>query len=469
MNKHTRLLLLWLTMPCAIATVKAQTTTTASVWLTKADRSALFAKQPETIKFSAKASQANTITVNDMQTYQPIDGFGFALTGGSAEHIIKMTAPARAELLKNIFAFDKDNIGVSYLRLSIGSSDLNERVFSYDDMPQGQTDPDLKHFDLGPDKQDVIPVMQEILRINPHIKILGSPWSPPAWMKTNNDTRGGRLKPEFEKAYANYLVKYIQGMKANGITIDAITVQNEPLHPGNNPSLLLVAPDEAEFIKNHLGPAFKTAGITTKIILYDHNADRPDYPISILNDPEASKYVDGSGFHLYGGKIEALSTVHDAFPNKNIYFTEQMVVEHENSPTINIINPVKRLIIGATRNWSKVVLEWNLAADPQYKPYTDRGGCPSCQGAVTIDGDKVTRNIAFYSVAHASKFVRPGSVRIASDENEVLQNVAFKTPAGKIVLIVANTSKDAQTFSIKYKGKTAEATLDGGSVATYTW
>lgn len=336
-------------------------------------------------------------------------------------------------------------------------------------MPDGQIDPELKHFDLAEDKQDVIPVLKRILAINPHIKILGSPWSPPAWMKTNNDTRGGRLKPEFYQAYANYLVKYIQGMKANGITIDAITIQNEPLHPGNNPSLLLVAPDEADFIKNHLGPAFKAAKITTKIIIYDHNADRPDYPISILNDPKANKYIDGSGFHLYGGKIDALTTVHDAYPNKNIYFTEQMVVEHENSPTINIVNPVKRLIIGATRNWSKVVLEWNLAADPQYKPYTDRGGCPSCQGAVTIDGDKVTRNIAYYSVAHASKFVRPGSMRIASDENETLPNVAFKTPAGKRVLIVANTSKDIQTFNIKYKGKVAVATLDGGSVATYIW
>jgi glucosylceramidase len=440
-----------------------------NIWLTKADRSALFEKQKQSLKFTGLANQNTTITVNDNKTYQPIDGFGFALTGGSAEHIIKMGTASRAELLKNLFAFNNDNIGISYLRLSIGSSDLNERVFSYDDLQDGQTDPELKHFDLGPDRQDVIPVLKEILRINPHIKILGSPWSPPAWMKTNNDTRGGRLKPEFYQAYASYLVKYIKGMKAEGITIDAITVQNEPLHPGNNPSLLMVAPDEADFIKNHLGPAFKAARISTKIIIYDHNADRPDYPISILNDPQARKYIDGSGFHLYGGKIEALTVVHDADPDKNIYFTEQMVVERENSPTINIVNPVKRLIIGATRNWSKVVLEWNLAADPQYKPYTDRGGCPSCQGAVTIDGDKVTKNIAYYSVAHASKFVRPGSLRIASDINETLPNVAFKSPDDKKILIVANTSKDTQTFNIKYKDKIAVATLDAGSVATYIW
>ena len=459
----------WVVVLLLTTLAKAQTVPEITVWLTKADRSVLFQRQDQALKFKKTAGQSTTITVNDGKTYQPIDGFGFALTGGSAEHIIRMSAANRAELLKNLFAWNKDNIGISYLRLSIGSSDLNEKVFSYDDLPDGQTDPELKHFDLGPDKTDVIPVLKEILRINPNIKILGSPWSPPAWMKTNNDTRGGRLKPEYYPVYAQYLVKYIKAMKAEGITINTLTVQNEPLHPGNNPSLLLVAPDEADFIGNNLGPAFAAAGITTKIIIYDHNADRPDYPISILNNPKAAKYIDGSGFHLYGGKIDALTTVHDAFPNKNIYFTEQMVVEHENSPVINITNPVDRLIIGATRNWSRFVLEWNLAADPQYKPYTDRGGCPSCQGAVTIEGDKVTRNIAYYSVAHAAKFVRPGSTRIASDDNEILPNVAFKTPDGKKVLIVANKSNETQTFNITYKGKSAAATLDGGSVATYIW
>lgn len=469
MSKSTRFLSAWMMLTGLTFTAIAQKPAEASLWLTKADRSALFEKQPQSLQFTATANGNTTITVNDTKTYQPIDGFGFALTGGSAQGIIRMTSASRAELLKNLFAVSGNNIGISYLRLSIGASDLNEKVFSYDDMPDGQTDPELKHFDLGPDKVDVIPVMKEILKINPKIKILGSPWSPPTWMKTNNDARGGRLKPELYPVYAKYLVKYIQAMKANGITIDAITIQNEPLHPGNNPSLLLVAPDEADFIKNHLGPLFKVSKITAKIIIYDHNADRPDYPISILNDPKAKKYIDGSGFHLYGGKIEALTTVHDAHPNKNVYFTEQMVVERENSPTINIINPVRRLIIGATRNWSKVVLEWNLAADPQYKPYTDRGGCPSCQGAVTIDGDKVTKNIAYYSVAHASKFVRPGSYRIASDDLDALPNVAFKTPDGKKVLIVANVSKEAKTFNIKYKGKVAISTLEAGSVGTYIW
>jgi glucosylceramidase len=439
------------------------------VWLTRADRSALFAQQKTRLKFTKASAASPAIQINDQTTYQSIDGFGFSLTGGSAMHIIKMNPQIRTALLQELFATDGDAIGISYLRLSIGASDLNERVFSYNDLKEGKTDLELKKFDLGPDKADVIPVLQEILAINPKIKILGSPWSPPAWMKTSFDARGGMLKPDFYPVYADYLVRYIQEMKKLGIHIDAITVQNEPLHPGNNPSLLMVAPDQGMFIKNNLGPAFKKAGLDTKIILYDHNADRPDYPISILDDPEARKYVDGSGFHLYGGKIEALTDVRNAHPDKNIYFTEQMVVDGRDSSVINIVSPVKRLIIGATRNWSRNVLEWNLAADPENKPFTDRGGCPTCQGAVTIDQDKVTRNLAYYSVAHASKFVRPGSVRIASTESQGLSNVAFKTPEGKIVLIVANTGDQKSTFTISHKGKMLSTSLDKGSVGTYVW
>lgn len=457
-------------MGCAFtfsAAVMAQSQ--PQVWLTKADRTALFTRQATGLSLATAQNKQPTIVVNDKESFQSIDGFGYALTGGSAQHIVKMSAQARAALLKELFATNGTNIGVSYIRLSIGASDLNEKVFSYNDLPEGQTDLEQAKFDLGPDKADVIPVMKEILAINPKIKIMGSPWSPPLWMKTTYDARSGMLKPEYYRAYAKYFVRYVQDMQKAGIPIDAITVQNEPLHPGNNPSLLMVAPDQAVFVKQFLGPAFAKANIKTKIIVYDHNADRPDYPISILDDPAAKKYIDGSAFHLYGGKIEALTDVHNAHPDKNIYFSEQMVVEQPDAATINIVNPVKRLIIGATRNWSKNVLEWNLAADPENKPYTDRGGCSMCQGAVTINGDNYSRNLAYFSIAHASKFVRPGSVRIASNELNGLANVAFKTPDGKHVLVVANTGKDAAAFNISQNGKTYAATLDKGAVATYIW
>ena len=452
-----------------IANGYAQTNTGIDVWLTNPDKSALFTHQDKQLHFDVATGNGAVITVNDKQIYQSMVGFGFALTGGSAMHIINMNAESRTKLLHEVFATDNDNIGVSYLRLSIGSSDLNDHVFSYDDLPEGETDINMDKFDLVPDEKDVIPVMKEILAINPSIKILGSPWSPPKWMKTNDDTRGGRLKPEYYTAYARYFVKYILLMKAEGITIDAITVQNEPLHPGNNPSLLLTAPEERDFVKNNLGPAFKAAGITTKILIYDHNADRPDYPITILDDPEAAKYIDGSAFHLYGGKIEALNYVHDAHPDKNIYFTEQMVVQFHDTARMIIASPVSEVIIGATRNWCRNVLEWNLAAGPDFKPYTDRGGCSMCQGAVTINGNDYSKNIAYYSMAHISKFVRPGSVRIATNDIESLPNVAFITPENKKVLIVANEDNAPQTFTINYDGKNASVTLQGKAVATFVW
>ncbi|HEX4644036.1 MAG TPA: glucosylceramidase, partial [Verrucomicrobiae bacterium] len=243
-------------------------------WLTDPDKTARFEKQKTALLFSRAAGQVQTIDVTDAQAFQNIDGFGCCLTGGSAMNLMRMDTAKRAALLKELFATDGTNIGISYLRVSIGASDLNDHVFSYDDLPPGQTDLNLARFSLEPDRADVIPVLKEILAINPDIKILGSPWSPPAWMKTNHDTRGGSLKPEYYEAYANYFVKYIQGMRAEGIRIDAITVQNEPLNPNNNPSLLMPAPEQANFIKRHLGPAFKRTGVDTKIILYDHNADR---------------------------------------------------------------------------------------------------------------------------------------------------------------------------------------------------
>lgn len=435
-------------------------------WLTDPTHQVLFAQQPS-IPVAKPHTQPKTIRVDTSKTYQPIDGFGYTLTGGSAALLQQMGDTARATLLKELFTTTGKGIGVSYLRVSVGASDLDERVFSYDDLPAGQTDPTLAKFNLAPDQVALIPMLKQILALNPTIKILGSPWSPPIWMKTNHNSTGGSLKPAFYDAYAQYFVRYIQEMAKEGIRIDAITIQNEPLHPGNNPSLLMLPAEQAQFIKKSLGPAFKTAGIQTKIILYDHNADRPDYPISVLSDSGARPYIDGSAFHLYAGSIGALSKVHDAFPNKNLYFTEQWIGAPGNLKG-DLAWHVRELIIGATRNWSRTVLEWNLAADPQQNPHTP-GGCMECLGALTIDGDSVSRNPAYYNIAVAAKFVRPGSVRIASDETKSLPNVAFKTPTGQMVLIVLNDSMVDQSFGIQYGKQQASATLSAGAVGTYVW
>lgn len=450
---------------------RAQKKPVAEAWLTDPANAVFFSRQmPYTLRpdASAVASGLPMIRVDAAKRYQSMDGFGYSFTGGSATHLMKMSAPARTALLRELFGTEGNHIGTSYLRLTIGASDLNAYVFSYNDLPAGQTDTALRHFDLGPDKKDVIPVLKEILKVNPRIRFMGSPWSPPVWMKTNGDTRGGSLKPEYYPAYAKYFVKYIRAMQKEGIVIDAVTVQNEPLHPGNNPSLLMPADEQAVFVRDHLGPAFRKAGIKTKIIIYDHNADKPEYPVSILNDAGARKYIDGSAFHLYGGKISALSTVHDAHPDKNLYFTEQWV-GGPGDMRGDISWHTEQLIIGASRNWSKTVLEWNLSSDPQYQPHTDRGGCDRCLGAVTIDVDKVTRNPAYYIIAHAAKWVRPGSVRVATGVPEGLPNVAFITPAGRTVLIVLNTAKQKQVFHIGDKGRYLVTSLEPGAVASYIW
>jgi glucosylceramidase len=442
-----------------------QTTAKVSSWITQADGSVALKKQKIQSTFGKVNAKYPVITVDDKQRYQKIDGFGFTLTGGSAQLINKLHSAEKKRLLDELFRTTGNGIGISYLRISLGASDLNEDVFTYDDMPPGQTDPQLSHFSLAKDA-GVIALLKDILKINPGIKILGSPWTAPSWMKTNESSKGGKLKEDCYAVYAQYLVKYIYAMNAKGITIDAITLQNEPLNPKNNPSLVMEAAEQAAFIKNNVGPAFKSAGIKTKIVLYDHNADRPDYPIDILKDAEARKYVDGSAFHLYGGKIEALSEVHNAYPDKNLYFTEQWVGAPGDFNE-NLNWHINNLIIGATRNWARTVLEWNLAADAAYAPHTP-GGCTECLGAITIEKN-ITRNVAYYIIGHASKFVPPGSVRIASNISGDLVNVAFLTPQRKKVLIVINNGKAEAAFNINDGRQAALCRLGAGAVGTFCW
>jgi len=439
-----------------------------ALWLTNTDKSVLFQQQNVALDFGTGPAVQPVITVDTTQTYQTIDGFGYALTGGSAQLIYSLPTTQRLALEQEIFGTDSTHIGVSYLRLTIGASDMSARVFSYDDNASpAQPDTTLANFDLSDDKTYLVPLLKEILAVNPTIRLLASPWSPPAWMKSNNSPAGGSLLPKYYPVYAQYFVKYIQAMKAGGITIDAITPQNEPLNANNNPSNVMQDTAEDLFVRDYLGPAFQSAGITTKIIVWDHNCDVPSYPEYILGDAAAAQYVDGSAWHLYGGDISALSTVHDAFPGKNVYFTEQYVGGPGNFDG-DLDWALRNLIVGATRNWSRNVLEWNMAADASYGPHTS-GGCGVCQGAFTIQGSAVTRNTSYYIIAHASKFVRPGSVRVASNVTSLLQNVAFLTPSGRKVLIVLNDNPGAQTFTVQFNGKNFPTTLNAHAVATYVW
>lgn len=435
-----------------------------NAYITSGDQTQLLQKQSLTLSQVEDANSTTRILIDSQQKFQTIDGFGFTLTGGSALLIQQMPLKQRNALLQELFGKTTDAISISYLRISVGASDLSESVFSYNDLAVGETDTLLQQFNLSKDTIHLIPLIKQILAINPSMKFMATPWSPPTWMKTNNNSMGGSLIPQYYRAYARYLVKYIQAMKANGISIDALTIQNEPQHGGNNPSMLMTAAEQAAFIKDHLGPMFAKLAINTKIIIWDHNCDHPEFPIHILNDAAANRYIDGSAFHLYAGDISALSAVKKAHPNKNIYFTEQWTGS-KGSFDGDLKWHVKNVLLGSLQNHSKITLEWNLANDTSFGPHTP-GGCTECKGALTIKKSVVTRNVAYYIIAHAAKFVPPGSVRIHSNSTQNFESVAFLTPEGSTILILLNNGTALDSLNIGYSKQWVNLSLKAGSVAT---
>jgi glucosylceramidase len=439
------------------------------VWLTSADQQALFDRQSSQFGFNDNTADLPLIALDTNPSYQTIEGFGFSLTGGSAMLIAALPDADRQALLRELFLPEGDGIGISCLRLSIGASDLSERCFSYDDMPDGETDLELAQFDLNAGDTEVIRLVQDILALNPTLKIIATAWSAPRWMKTNQAFIGGKLKPKYYAVYAAYLVKYLQAMREQGILIHATTPQNEPLNQKNEPSMIMEAPEQAEFIKDHLGPALRDAGLAdVELFCWDHNCDVKEYPLTVFADADARQYLSGSAWHLYGGDISVLSEMHQAYPDMKLYFTEQWVGS-DGEFGGDLMWHARHVLIGSLRNWSRAVLEWNLASDPFCGPHTP-GGEARCVGALTINGDQVTRNVAYYVIAHAAKFVRPGSVRINSgDQNDYLPNVAFLTPESSVVLIVLNDTADPQAFAIQYQGKSALVELPASSVASYVW
>ena len=405
-----------------------------AAWITSGDRRFLLSEQNGPVPDGASLA-ATPIKIDAGRTCQRVRGFGFSLTGGSALLLSRLEPTRRRDLLQELFS--PAGIAISCLRLTIGASDLSPSAFSYDDLPDGASDPDLERFDLFAGDPDLVPVLQEIVAINPDLFIMASPWSAPPWMKTNGGFIGGELKPECHDVYARYFARYLLAMRAHGIDIRAITVQNEPGNHKNEPSMVMDAEQMAEFIGRFLEPALRQAGLKTELYCHDHNCDRPDYPLAVLADPSANRYTSGAAFHLYGGDISAMTQVHDRHPDKSCLFTEQWVGAHDPFEGALMWHG-ERVLVGALRNWAEIVLEWNLASDPTCGPHTP-GGEMNCLGALTLDGQSVTRNVAYYLIAHAAKFIPPGSLRIESDQDAALPNAAFLTPDGRIVVIAVNT------------------------------
>ena len=449
--------------------------------------------QRQNLHFKAKAAPDSTaplITVDEAQRFQEIDGFGASLTDSAAWLFAKKLTPTQIDgAFKTLFS-RKDGIAVSFLRQPIGSSDLAVTFYSYDDLCEqgdkacttaaGLADAKLEHYSLKHDQEYILPLLKKAIDINPSIRVMLSPWSPPGWMKSSGSMLGSvkdekhpsSLKPEFYPALASYLVKTIVGYQAAGVPVYAFSIQNEPLYaPPTYSGMQMLAADQAAFIADALGPAMTGAGLKTKLMTYDHNWDRPDYAETVLKDPRASVLVDGTAWHHYAGDPSVMTKNHEEFPQKEQWVTESSGGNWQKG---NVFAEEAAELIAVTRNWSKAYVLWALATDQNRGPHV--GGCDTCRGLVTIDltnpeRPSVRPELDYYVLGQASKFLSPGAVRIASDEpaGTQLKDVAFRNPDGTIVLYTLNAGTTAQQLRIGFHGKTVATTLPAGSVATFIW
>lgn len=397
-------------------------------------------------------SETTTILLDDQQTYQEMDGFGASFTDSSAYLINQiLSEEQRAEVMTRLF-HPKEGIGLSVIRNPMGASDYARTVYSYNDLPENQTDPECSGFSIAHDEADVIPLTQKALELNPDLKLFASPWSAPGWMKTSGSMITGQLKNEWYPAYAEYFVKYIQAYASHGLPIHAVTPQNEALYePGHYPGMLMPAEAQADFIKNHLKPALLRNDIQSKILCYDHNWDRPDYPLTVLE--EAGEEVDGVAWHWYGGEASAQTKVYEAFAGKEVHFTEGSGGEWI-PPFEQAFSNVIRTGIEILRNYSKSFVLWNMALDENNGPTVPGFGKSTCRGIVKVNQQtkELTYTLDYYALAHFSALIRPKAVRIDSSSNEAsIRSVAFKNTDGSIAVVLFNDGEETGNVQVQLK------------------
>jgi len=423
------------------------------------------------ISFGQKRAPELTIFVNDAVRYQEIDGFGASITDSSAWLLRNKLSDSQFQQVMEMLFDREKGIGLTLLRQPMGASDFALEDYTYDDMPPGASDTELHRFSIEKDQRYIIPVLRAALKINPRIKILATPWSPPAWMKSNDSLVQGTLRPENYDAMAGYFVKFVKAYEQAGVPIFGVTIQNEPLNSeADYPSLLMSSSEQAAFLGSALGPAFRAAGLRTKIFIFDHNWDLTRYPIEILADAKATAYASGIAIHCYGGNAVAQSELHERFPDLPIWMTECSGGSWQKG---NLLDEQVRLIIDSTRNWSRSVILWNLALDQNHDPHL--GGCKNCRGVITVKvddtGAEAIPTVDFTALAHVSKFVQPGARRIDSNTfgPGSLEDVAFRNPDGSLVLLVLNSGSKPVTFNVGWEKKHAVYTLPGNAAATLLW
>ena len=441
----------------------------AEMWLTTADQTQKLAPQnPQAPVGRATGDEA--ITIDTSKHFQKMHGFGAAITDASAEVLSALPDAKRKAIMTELFGRANGGLGLSFTRLTVGASDFSSSDYSYDDTPGNAPDPELHYFSIDPAKKYVLPRVREALAINPDLLVMISPWSAPAWMKTSKSLVTGQLVPQYYPAFANYLARTVQAFGREGVPVSMLTIQNEPnFEPGDYPGERVDPPQRAEIIGKHVGRAFKRLGLHTQILDWDHNWDHPEMPLAVLRDPAARQYVSGIAWHCYNGDVSAQSPVHDGFPGKDAWLTECSGGGWSPNYAEVLGWMTGKLIIGASNNWSRGTLLWNLALDPSHGPHT--GGCTDCRGVVTIDPKTgaITRNVEYYVLGHASRFVLPGAYRVAtSKRGEQVEAAAFLNPDGSRVAILHRQSGNGPV-TIALDGERYSVALPGGSVATLRW
>lgn len=442
------------------------------LWLSTEDRRLQLARQPE-VELHARGSEPADIVIDVNKTFQTMAGFGAAMTDSSAWLLQnKLNGLQRNALLHELYG-PPPNLNLNMMRLTIGASDFSLKLYTLDDVPAGQEDPQLKHFNVTPNLRDVIPTVREVLSINPALLIIASSWSAPAWMKTSQNVIGGELLEQYESTYADYLVKYLDAYRGYGIPIFALTLQNEPSYsPITYPGMEMSATTRARVIGQYLGPKLAARKEKTRILEWDHNWNQPEQTLTVLADPDASRYIDGVAWHCYEGSQYVQGRVHRAYPKKDTYITECSGGDWASSVNGELIWFSRNLLVTGIRQWARGVLYWNLALDENHGPHF--GGCAACKGVITIDSrtGAVSRNDEYYAFAHFSQFLFPGAIRVESTatDKEHIDNVAFQNVSdGSIVLVVVNSNKEARPVSVAQDQTRFEYTMPPRSVATFVW
>ncbi|MGZ6607417.1 MAG: glycoside hydrolase family 30 protein [Solirubrobacteraceae bacterium] len=453
------------------------------VTLTTADLTHALQSMPDVQFCNGLPAAASVIAVSDGVRYQQVQGFGAAMTDSSAWLLMtQLSASTRQRVFDSVFG--RDGIGLNYLRIPMGASDFSAdgRPYTYDDVPAGETDPTLANFSIAHDLSYIIPALRKARALNPSLRLLANPWSPPAWMKANgrldNVEHSGQVLPSAYPALAQYFVKFLQSYDDHGVDVDAVTPQNEPNVPAHYPGAQLDPDGESEFISGYLAPALRSAGLTTKIYGNDLSWDRVPYATGLASSPAAGA-LTGVSWHCYRGEPDVMGSFHSRFPG-----LEEIVSEC--SPEILGFSTIE-LLISSLRDYATTVLVWNLALDPDGGPVqAPDSGCHGCRGILLVseaDGS-VHKNMKYYELGQVSKFVRRGAVRIASTSNVTyydqirpsrfrstsgVDNVAFVNPDGSKVLVANNTSDYSQRFVVTWHGGAFRYTLPVGSTVTFTW